>query len=180
MSNIRLKLTGSPGPDDTVDYILDSSNTSFASDINGLGNNKKVFLKESITITVAQEITVDGLEFVRNPDAKIIYAGAGALDYIFKISGDNSNLDLWLEHAGTGTVTSGLVINGDDHVVKEESKFHMNNGSGTLTTGVTLDSGSNGNSVSGIVKAILGTISDADGMTNNSGNSDNWFVLRSY
>lgn len=179
MPNIGLKVS-EPLSAAGVDKILTSADTDLAAVINALGNNKNVFLEESITITAAQEITVSGLTFTRNKDAKIIYAGAGALDYFIKISGDSAEMDLYLEHTGTGTVTSGLVINGSDNVLKDASKIEMNNGSGTLTTGVTLEAGSQGNSIYGAVKAVAGTVTDGDGVTDDSANTDNYFVVRSY
>ncbi|GAG17142.1 unnamed protein product, partial [marine sediment metagenome] len=129
MPNIGLKISGNPGISESVDLILTSTDTNVASIINALGNNASVFLRDTIIVTAAQEITVSGLTFTRNPDAIIEYSGSGNIDYIFKINSDDCNLDLNLEYTGTGTVTSGLVIDGDNNILKEESLIKMNNGS---------------------------------------------------
>lgn len=72
---------------DRYDIYLKATDTNFASIINSAGNNKKVYVLNSITVTTPQVITATGITIDSDPSAYIISA-TPSLSGIVTLSGE--------------------------------------------------------------------------------------------
>jgi len=144
----------------TPDLILDSSHTTFATQVNALADNSVVYLKESVTITANQDITKK-INFNCALGAKIICATS--ITSMVKFSAD-CVID-HIEIESQEDITNGIEF-GADFIVKS-SKFTQNAGGKTLTNTVKVNTTYKG-VINGFGRATAGSItnilgSDIDG-----------------
>ncbi len=144
------------------DLILYSTDTDIAAQINAAGDNKKVLISESITITAEQDITVSNLELVFDRSVSVICATS--ITSMLKFTGDNiivRNASLESQE----DITNALEFSGNFLV---ELAYINQNGAGkTLTDLIKINTGYKGfaniryNEEGGSISSVTGN--DADG-----------------
>jgi hypothetical protein len=158
-----VKVTGNQPVAFSPDLILDSTNTNFATTVNSAGNNISVLVKESITISLEQDITATGVTFNMLPGTYII--SETVMTSMVKFSGDDYEIEN-IRLISKEDITSGLKLDADGIVknllVKQDASTK------TLTNAVEVTTG-NVATVDGRSKEVNGTItnkiSDVDGLS---------------
>jgi len=120
----------------SFDLILDATNNNLAAVINTYGNNVRVLIKESITVSSEQEITISGLIWDMLPNAYIICATP--VTSVIKLSGDNFEIET-MRIVSQENITSALKLNANGIV--KNMIVNQNAAAKTLVNAVEVTTG---------------------------------------
>lgn len=140
---------------DRYDLYLKASDTDIASIINAAGDDKKVYILDSITVTSSQVITSSGITFDSDPDAYII-SSTPSLSGMITFSGEGYNVKN-LNIMSQEDTFSAIQLNANG--VLSNFTIAQNAVGKTLTYAVRTAPNVVA-SINGRTKAILGTITN--------------------
>jgi hypothetical protein len=133
----------------------------------------RILVLGSYTITAAETLSLSNVEVKFLPN--VVVTINGAVKGLIVSGNDNKIIDPKYASAFSGTVPAGIEISGLRNTV-DRAKVESTGSGVTITAAYNLASGADKNDIRGLFQQTSGTITD--GITDNSGASNNQFAVR--